>query len=196
MCCFWSVYFYFSVQFHWENKSPGWIGDNQLFILGDEDLSVEDLFLWHIIHNCRQDDAVAVKQKKWRTGWEWMFNEQLLMKKASFVERMKTKNFYIVLGFILISSGTIWLLSYPSPTFQNIVTKTHKGIKNLPSNIQIQVGGLTCTPLSQPEKKITCIFSWNLSCAFALVLNVENCTLLVTKLQSFNSLVKRLDCCV
>ena len=162
MGCFWSVCFYFSVQLHWENKSPGWIGDNQLFILGDEDLSVEDLFLWHIIRNCQRDDAVAVKQKKWRIGWEWMFNEQLLMKKASFVERMKTKNFYIVLGFILISSGTIWLLSYPSPTFQNIVTKTHKGIKNLPGNIQIQVGGPTCTPLppnTATQKKRSHVFS-------------------------------------
>ena len=164
MCCFWSVCFYFSVQLHWENKSPGWIGDNQLFILGDEDLSTEDLFLRHIIYNCRRYDAVAVKQKKRSIGWEWMLNEQLPMKKASFVERMKTKNFYIMLGFILISSGTIWLLSYPSPTFQNIVTKTHKGIKNLPSNIQIQVGGLTCTPLpptlnTPTQKKRSHVFS-------------------------------------
>lgn len=51
---------------------------------------------------------------------------------------MKTKNFYVVLGFIIVSSGSLWLLSYPSPTFQNIVTKTHKGIKNLPNNMQIQ----------------------------------------------------------
>lgn len=53
------------------------------------------------------------------------------------VERMKTKNFYIVVAFILVSSATLWLLSYPpSPTFQNIVTKTQKGIKSLPGNIQ------------------------------------------------------------
>lgn len=51
---------------------------------------------------------------------------------------MKTKNFYIVLGLLAVSSASIWLLSYPSPTFQNIVTKTHKGIKNLPNNMQIQ----------------------------------------------------------
>ncbi|KAK7094018.1 uncharacterized protein [Littorina saxatilis] len=58
------------------------------------------------------------------------------MTKGSFVDRMKTKNFYIIIVFVVITSGTIWLLSYPSPTFQNIVTKTHKGFKNLPSNIQ------------------------------------------------------------
>lgn len=64
---------------------------------------------------------------------------QSLMKKSSVVDRMKTKNFYIVIGFIVVTSGSLWLISFPSPTFQNIVTKTHKGIKNLPSNIQIQV---------------------------------------------------------
>ena len=86
-----------------------------------------------------------------------MPHEQLLMKRAGFVERMKTKNFYIVLGFILLSSGTIWLLSYPSPTFQNIVTKTHKGIKNLPNNIQIQVGGaayFTPSPSSHMQQRL------------------------------------------
>ncbi|XP_076472223.1 uncharacterized protein LOC143301722 [Babylonia areolata] len=70
------------------------------------------------------------------------------MKKGTFVERMKTKNFYIVVGLIVISSGTIWLLNYPSSTFQSIVTKTHKGIKNLPNNIQIQTSReLTVNPL-------------------------------------------------
>ncbi|KAK7482500.1 hypothetical protein BaRGS_00026211 [Batillaria attramentaria] len=70
------------------------------------------------------------------------------MKKSTLADRMKTKNFYIVLGFIIISSGSIWLLSYPSPTFQNIVTKTHKGIKNLPNNMQIQASReLTVDPI-------------------------------------------------
>ena len=54
---------------------------------------------------------------------------------SKFIEQMKTKNFYFILGIIFVTIGTLWMLSYPSPTFQNIVTQTHKGIKNLPGNI-------------------------------------------------------------
>jgi hypothetical protein len=67
----------------------------------------------------------------------------LLMRKglAAYVERMKTKNFYVVVTLVVLTSCVIWLLNYQSPTFHSIVDKTHKGIKSLPSNIQqIQVG--------------------------------------------------------
>ncbi|KAL8574867.1 hypothetical protein ACOMHN_044889 [Nucella lapillus] len=91
------------------------------------------------------------KKKKSLSGIEsGVWNDELsLMKSGSgLVERMKTKNFYIVLGLIAISTGTLWLLNYPSTTFQSIVTKTHKGIKNLPNNIQMQTNReLTVNPL-------------------------------------------------
>ncbi|XP_076451649.1 uncharacterized protein LOC143287502 [Babylonia areolata] len=52
------------------------------------------------------------------------------------MEQMKTKKFYIVFAFIVLSSGIIWLLGSPSPAFEEEVSITHKNARNLPSSAQ------------------------------------------------------------
>lgn len=48
------------------------------------------------------------------------------------LERMKTKNFYILVLFIAITSIAVWLASSPAtPNLKNIVKETHKQISNL-----------------------------------------------------------------
>ncbi|XP_062594312.1 uncharacterized protein LOC134255794 isoform X1 [Saccostrea cucullata] len=60
-------------------------------------------------------------------------------KSISLREKMKTKNFYIMLAFLGATSMSLWLLSNPTPNFNTIVAQTHKQInnfKNIPSNIR------------------------------------------------------------
>ncbi|XP_076086131.1 uncharacterized protein LOC143056850 [Mytilus galloprovincialis] len=54
-------------------------------------------------------------------------------------DKMKTKNFYILVLFLGASTLSLWLLSNPSPHLHTIVTQTHiqiNNIKNIPENIR------------------------------------------------------------
>ncbi|KAI8795663.1 CAunnamed protein product [Biomphalaria glabrata] len=61
-------------------------------------------------------------------------------------DRMKTKNFYMILVLVAVSTITLWILSSPSPNFQTIVSKTQSGIIRA-SNIQIREKELTVDPV-------------------------------------------------
>jgi hypothetical protein len=50
---------------------------------------------------------------------------------------MKTKNFYVILILVAVSTVALWILSSPSPNLQTIVSKTQSGIK-MASSIQIK----------------------------------------------------------
>ncbi|KAK6177252.1 hypothetical protein SNE40_015387 [Patella caerulea] len=50
---------------------------------------------------------------------------------------MKTKNFYILVIFIAVTSVSLWMVSYPSPTFKNIMTTTQNNIRKIPKHIQL-----------------------------------------------------------
>ncbi|RUS73465.1 hypothetical protein EGW08_018775 [Elysia chlorotica] len=57
----------------------------------------------------------------------------------SAVDRMKTKNFYMVLALAVVSTVSLWILTSTFTSLQTIVTKTHSGIKRASSNMQITV---------------------------------------------------------
>ena len=52
------------------------------------------------------------------------------------LHKMKTKNFFLLIGCFTLSSLLFWLLSNPAPNFQTFVKETHKQINNLNSKIQ------------------------------------------------------------
>ncbi|XP_052759745.1 uncharacterized protein LOC128202713 [Mya arenaria] len=56
----------------------------------------------------------------------------------SFREQMKTKNFYVLVLFILATLTTLYILVDPSPNLHTIVTETHRQISNIhiPTNIR------------------------------------------------------------
>ncbi|GFN74886.1 hypothetical protein PoB_000139200 [Plakobranchus ocellatus] len=53
------------------------------------------------------------------------------------VDRMKTKNFYLILVLAVVSTISLWILSLSSTSLQTIVSKTHSGIKRASTNMQI-----------------------------------------------------------
>ncbi|CAG5127742.1 unnamed protein product [Candidula unifasciata] len=52
-------------------------------------------------------------------------------------DRLKTKNFYMILVLVAVSTVAVWILSSPSPNLQTIVSKTQSGIK-MASSLQIK----------------------------------------------------------
>lgn len=50
---------------------------------------------------------------------------------------MKTKNYYMILVLVAVSTVSLWILASPSPNLQTIVSKTQSGIMRA-SNIQIR----------------------------------------------------------
>ncbi|ESO95755.1 hypothetical protein LOTGIDRAFT_116422 [Lottia gigantea] len=50
---------------------------------------------------------------------------------------MKTKNFYILVLLISVTSVALWLVSYPSPTFRNIMSTTQNNIRKIPKHMQM-----------------------------------------------------------
>ncbi|KAK3583414.1 hypothetical protein CHS0354_040383 [Potamilus streckersoni] len=61
------------------------------------------------------------------------------MKSYFLRDQMKTKNFYLVILFILATATTIIFLGNPAPNLHTIVSETHKqfsNIKNIPTNIR------------------------------------------------------------
>lgn len=62
------------------------------------------------------------------------------------LDRMKTKNFYMILVLVVVSTISLWILSSPSPNLQTIMSKTQSGIRRA-SNIQIREKELTVDPM-------------------------------------------------
>ncbi|XP_005108115.1 uncharacterized protein LOC101849000 [Aplysia californica] len=70
------------------------------------------------------------------------------MNGRSALDRMKTKNFSMILVLIIVSSVSVWFLSYPSsPSIQGIVSKTQSGLRRLPANMKVEDKGLTVDPM-------------------------------------------------
>ena len=53
---------------------------------------------------------------------------------------MRSKNFLILLLFVLATSISIWLVSMPTPNIRNIMTETHKQINHLKQNMNVMSG--------------------------------------------------------
>ena len=52
------------------------------------------------------------------------------------LDMFRSKNFLILVLFVLATSISIWLISIPTPNLRNIMTETHKQITNL-KNINV-----------------------------------------------------------
>ena len=52
------------------------------------------------------------------------------------INTMRSKNFLILLLFILATTISVWLVNLPSPNIHNIMSETHKKISNL-KNINV-----------------------------------------------------------
>lgn len=50
---------------------------------------------------------------------------------------LRSKNFLILLLFVLATSISIWLVSMPTPNIRNIMTETHKQINHLKENMNV-----------------------------------------------------------
>lgn len=66
------------------------------------------------------------------------------MRDSGTLERMRTKKFFIGFAFVVISSGTIWLLNSPPPAHENVVFRSQKGIRNV--HIQFPTNQVTVNP--------------------------------------------------
>jgi len=63
------------------------------------------------------------------------------MSGKSALERMKTKSCSVLLVVIVISSASLWFLSYPASTsFQTVMAKTQTSIKSLPDKLKKDEG--------------------------------------------------------
>ena len=51
--------------------------------------------------------------------------------------KLKTRSFFLLVIFILVSSIIIWLFNSPQPDLRSIVSKTHMHIKNINSKLQV-----------------------------------------------------------
>ena len=111
---------------------------------------------------------------------------------------MRSKNFLILLLFIVATSISIWLVSMPTPNIRNIVTETHKQISHLKDNMNamainnakelsvdetyLELLGFTKNPQLYPESidntlslpvVVTGVTSRNYESAFTLIESVR-----------------------